>query len=59
MGCRIGSVVRFVVVWKPRGPRFDPVLAISVYGTMLANNLGSLREDKHKRTKQLMGSVYS
>ena len=39
--CRLDSLVRFVVVLKPQGPRFDPWLANDVYRTMLANNLVS------------------
>ena len=36
---RLGTVVRFVVVLKPQGLRFDPELVNYVYRTMLANNL--------------------
>ena len=43
LSCRLGCAVRFVVVLKLQGSRFDPV-----YRTMLANYLGSLYEDKHK-----------
>ena len=44
---RLGCVVRFVVVMKLQGPRFDPGLANYV---CLANNLGSSCEDKHNST---------
>ena len=33
--CHLGSVVRFVVVLKPKGPWFNPGLANYVYRTML------------------------
>ena len=39
-------------VLKLLGFRFDPCLANYVYRTMLANNLGSWCEDKHKYAKQ-------
>ena len=37
----IGSILRFGVVLKLKGPRYDPGLANYDYRTMVANNLGS------------------
>ena len=34
--CRLVSMVSFVIVLKPQGPRFDPGLANYVFLTMLA-----------------------
>ena len=51
---RLCSVVSFVVVLKPRGTRFDPGLGNYVYRMMLANNLGSWCEDKHKCTTYVL-----
>ena len=46
----LGSVVRIVIVLKPQGPRFDPLLANYVYRTMLANNFRSLAVDTRINT---------
>ena len=35
---RLGSVVRFVVVWEPEGSRFDPELGNYDYRTVLVTN---------------------
>ena len=50
--CLLGSIKSSMVVLKPQGPRFDPGLVNYVYRTMLANNLGSWCEVKHKRKIQ-------
>ena len=47
---RLGSIVHFMVVLNPQGPRFDPGLANYVSWTTFPDNLCSSCEDKQKHT---------